>query len=325
MLYPLKFRPIMKELVWGGGRLAASGKRVPRGKNPNLLGESWELSGVEGNDSVAANGFLKSNTISELTEVYMGDLVGDAIYDKFGLEFPLLLKFIDVNARLSVQVHPTDEFAMREHGSRGKTEMWYIIDTAPEGGYIYLDLNKPLTEEEYDEAVESGTIVEHLNRIAVKRGDAFLIPAGTIHSIEGGVLLAEIQETSDITYRIHDWNRLGLDGRPRELHTHLAAEVVNLTPREGLNITRQPKCGASVELVACEQFTANLIEIDGALELDYAPLDSFVAYMCVEGGITVNCCGESERLERLETLLLPASATDVVIKGKGRLLEVYIK
>lgn len=324
MLYPLRFTPIMREMIWGGGRLVASGKKAPRGVRAESVGESWEISGLEEHESVAANGYLKSNSISELIEVYMGELVGDGVYDKFGLEFPLLLKFIDVRERLSVQVHPDDEFARKEHGARGKTEMWYIVDATPDAA-IFLDLKHPLTDEAYDLAVEQGTIEEHLNRIPVKRGDAFLIPAGTIHSIDKGVLLAEIQECSNITYRIHDWNRLDHNGRPRELHYDLAAQVVRLSPQEGLNITKEARKGEAVELVACDQFCVNLIEVAGAIELDYAPLDSFVAYMCVEGEVSVSCCGESEKLGTLQTLLLPAEATDVVLKGSGRVLEVFIK
>lgn len=324
MLYPLKFTPIMRESVWGGSRLTAAGKKVQKGKNANKIGESWEICALEEAESVAANGYLKSNSISELIEVYMGELVGDKVYDKFNVEFPLLLKFLDVNDALSVQVHPNDEFAIQEHGSRGKTEMWYIIDAAPDAA-IYLDLKHPLTEEQYDEAVENGTITQHLNRVNVKKGDAFWIPAGTIHSIDKGVLLAEIQECSDITYRIYDWNRKDSKGNGRELHTDLAAKVVNLTPQEGLNITKEAKKGEAVELVSCDQFTVNLLWVEGAVELDYAPLDSFVAYMCTEGEVEIKACGESEKLSALQTLLLPAEATDVVLKGSGKVLEIYIK
>ena len=324
MLYPLKFAPIMKENVWGGSRLAATGKRVSKGKNPDKIGESREICGLEDCESVVSNGFLKANTISELTEVYMGELVGDKVYDKFGIEFPLLLKFLDVNEPLSVQVHPNDEFALQEHGTRGKTEMWYIIDAAPDAA-IYLDLKHSLTEEQYDDAVQNGTIVEHLNRVAVKKGDAFLIPAGTIHSIDKGVLLAEVQETSDITYRIFDWNRKMGGNNDRELNIDLAAEVVNLTPQQGLDISKPAEKGKAVELTSCDQFTVNLLWVDGALELDYAPPDSFVAYMCTEGEVEIKACGESEKLSALQTLLLPAEATDIVLKGCGKLLEIYIK
>lgn len=324
MLYPLKFKPLLKEVLWGGERLAKSGKPLPRGVNPKEIGESWELSGIEGCESVVSEGALAKNTLSELVEVYMGDLVGDKNYDRYGLEFPLLIKLLDVRNRLSVQVHPSDEFAREVHSARGKSEMWYILD-AEEGGAIYLDVKHPLSEEEYEAAVEDGTIVNHLNRIPVHKGEAYFIPAGTIHTIEGGVFLAEIQEPSTITYRIYDWNRKDCLGHPRELHTALAADVVNLTPREGLNITKESVRNGGVELLSCEQFSVNLVNVDGAVELDYAPLDSFVAFLCVEGEVTLRAMGHEERLSALETILLPAEATDVVLAGRGTLLEVFVK
>lgn len=323
MLYPLKFKPQLKEVLWGGGRLVAAGKKAAKGVNPAMVGESWELCGLEGRESVVTNGMLKANDIAELTEVYMGELVGDGVYDKYGVEFPLLLKFIDSHQQLSVQVHPTDEFVADE-GLRGKTEMWYVVDAAPDS-YIYLDWNRTLTEEEFDQAVEEGTVENYLNRIAVAKGDAFLIPAGTVHSIGSGVVVAEVQESSDITYRIYDWNRPDANGQPRELHLDQAAQVVRLTPQSGLRITKYPKTGSAEELTSCDKFTVNLIAIDGTLELDYAPLDSFVAYMCVEGSVTITGCGESETIKELETVLIPAEANDIVLKGKGRLLEIFIK
>lgn len=323
MLYPLKFSPIVKEVIWGGGRLAAEGKRIPKGKNPQSIGESWELSGVEGDESVVAEGALADNTLSELIEVYMGELVGDGVYEKYGLEFPVLLKFIDSRDKLSVQVHPSDEFAEQMHSSRGKTEMWYIVDAEP-GGSIYLDFSRTITEEEYDAAVEEGDLDKYLRKVEVQRGETYFVPAGTVHAIGAGVVIAEIQETSNITYRIHDWGRLDKNGHPRELHTALAAEVVNLTPREDLNVTKEPVRNGSVTLVECEHFVTNLVEVDGAVELDYAPLDSFVAYMCVGGSVEVKALGERVGLKAFETVLLPAEATDVVLTGAGRLLEVYM-
>lgn len=324
MLYPLKFIPLMKEVVWGGERLARAGKAVPKGKNPSQIGESWEVSGLEGDESVVMDGELADNTLSELIEVYMGELVGDKVYDKYGLEFPVLLKFIDTREKLSVQVHPSDEFADQMHSSRGKTEMWYIVDAAPEGA-IYLDFSRELSEEEYDAAVENGTIEQYLVKRIVHKGESFLIPAGTIHSIGEGVLLAEVQESSDITYRIYDWNRVDSLGHPRELHTALAAEVVSLTPRGNLNITKPSVRNGAVELASCDAFSVNLVEVDGAVELDYTPLDSFVAYMCVEGEVAIKAMGETRELKMLDTILIPAEVSDLVISGKGKVLEIYIK
>ena len=324
MLYPLKFQPILKEVVWGGERLAKAGKQVPKGLDKRHIGESWEISSLEGAESEVAAGPLAGNTLSELLEVYMGELVGDKAYDSHGLEFPVLLKFIDTREHLSVQVHPTNEFAEEYCDAKGKTEMWYVIDATPDGA-IYLDVNRPLTEDEYDEAVENGTIDKLLKKRLVHKGEAFMVPAGTIHSIGGGVLLAEVQESSDATFRIYDWGRTDGHGHPRELHTALAAEVANLIPHDNLNITRTAENNSAVQLTACDAFCVNLVKVGGTIELDYTPLDSYVAYMCTEGEVTIKAMGESTSLRALETLLLPAEATDIVITGNATLLEVYTK
>ena len=314
----------MKEVVWGGERLAKSGKRVPSGRQGSRIGESWELSGLESDESVVAAGELADNTLPELVEVYMGELVGEKVYERYGTEFPVLLKFLDAREKLSLQVHPNDEFAREMHNARGKTELWYVVE-ADEQGAIYLDFSRALSEEEYDAAVEEGTIERFIRRRLVHKGEAFLVPAGTIHSIGSGVLLAEVQEPSDITYRIYDWGRVDSLGHPRELHTALAAEVVSLVPKEGLNVTPTPKHNGAVEIATCDHFTVNLIDVAGTIELDYAPLDSYVAYMGVEGEVEITAMGSRERLRKLETLLVPAEATELFISGKGRLLEIYTR
>ncbi len=324
MLYPLKFTPRLKEMIWGGSRLTGAGKKPQKNQNPDKIGESWEISGVDGDVSVVSNGVLRRNNLAELIEVYMGDLVGDKVFDKYGLEFPVLLKFIDSRDKLSVQVHPSDKFAEEHDSSRGKTEMWYIVDADPDGA-IYLDFERKTTKEEYLSAVADGTVDRLLHKIEVKKGEAYFVPAGTVHAICSGVLIAEIQETSDVTYRIYDWGRLGKDGRPRQLHTEQAAEVINFTPRTDLDITRRPRAGESAQLVSCEHFTVNLICLDGAIEADYAPLDSFVAYMCVEGEAEIICGGERETVAALESVLIPAQANDVTLKGHAKLLEIFLK
>ena len=228
MLYPLKFKPILKSQIWGGDRLVKAGKRLPAKLSAaaGSIGESWEISGVEGDVSVVSNGFLKSNNLEEITEVYMGDLVGEKVYDTYGLEFPVLVKFIDAHDVLSVQVHPDDGLARERHGSRGKTEMWYVADCEP-GAYLYVGFNRPVTRDEYLRAVSEGTLTDLLMRYEVRKGDAYYIPAGTVHAIGPGLLIAEIQETSDITYRISDWGRLGRDGKPRQLHTAEATDAID--------------------------------------------------------------------------------------------------
>ena len=328
MLYPLRFAPIMNENVWGGSRLAATGKRVPKGKNPNKIGESREICGLEDCESVASNGFLKANSISELTEVYMGELVGDKVYDKFGIEFPLLLKFLDVNEPLSVQVHPNDEFALQEHGTRGKTEMWYIIDATPDAA-IYLDLKHPLTEKQYDEAVENGTIVEHLNRVAVKNGDAFLIPAGTIHSIDKGVLLAEVQETSDITYRIYDYGRPGLDGKPRELHTELAAQALDFTVHQNYRNTYKDTMDMANLCLDTDHFSVRVLPLNYPMRRNMILYDSFVIITCVHSSCLIHIRSTQDEIELQEgfSCFIPAAIADydiVPLVGDVKVLEAYI-
>lgn len=325
MLYPLKFKPILKPQIWGGSRLVQAGKKLPaRFRNAaDSIGESWEISGVEGSVSVVSNGFLKSNNLEELSEVYMGDLLGDKIYDTYGLQFPILIKCIDARDILSVQVHPDDELAGRRHGTRGKTEMWYVMDCEP-GACLYVGFNRPVTREEYLAALANGTLTDLLMRYEVRRGDAYYIPAGTVHAIGSGILIAEIQETSDITYRISDWGRTGKDGKPRQLHTAEATDAIDFEYGKEYFRSVRPSVNSAVEIVSTPYFTTNLLCIDGELRRDYSELDSFVACLCTDGGITVETEGGSEPLSGLESLLLPAEADEATFKGKGTVLEIYI-
>lgn len=300
MLYPLKFRPRMKKMIWGS--------------------EKWEFSGVEGDISVAGNGFLKNNNLQELIEVYMGELVGDSVYNKYGIEFPVLVKLIDARDVLSIQVHPDDRLAAKRHRAYGKAEMWYVVDCEP-GASIYVGFNRKVSREEYLDAVAAGTLPALLNKVAVKPGDAYYIPAGTIHSIGAGILIAEIEQTSDITYRIYDWGRTDEEGMPRELHTELAADAIDFGAPQDYDITRTPVVNAAVELKQCPYFTTNLIELDGAIVRDYMSLESFVIYMCVEGEFTV----QGEKVVRGESILLPAVIDTATLEGRARLLEVYIE
>lgn len=323
MLYPLRFKPITKEVIWGGDKLVKAGKRPLKDQNPELIGESWELSGVEGNLSVVKNGVLRNNNLQELTEVYMGELVGDGVFDKYGLEFPLLLKYIDARDRLSVQVHPTDELAEQRHGCRGKTEMWYVVD-AEQGAVLYVGFKGDVTAAQYREAIAKGRLTELLNPVEVKRGDTYFIPAGTLHAIGAGVLIAEIQETSDITYRVSDWGRTDRNGKARKLHIEESYDAVDFGGNRQYCVTRRAEANRSVELVGCPYFTVNLLRVEGAAQRDYAPLDSFVAYMCVEGEVEVKASGRTEKLKWLDTILLPAEITDVELTGNGELLEIYV-
>lgn len=323
-LYPLKFAPIYKEKIWGGNKIKTIlGKDF--GKLPNC-GESWELSGVEGNVSVVSNGFLAGNSLEELVEVYMGDLVGDKVFENFGNEFPLLIKFIDANDDLSIQVHPDDELAAERHNSYGKTEMWYVLQADP-GSKLQSGFNQQIDQETYVEKLENGELTSILNFEEVAPGDVFFIPAGRVHAIGKGILLAEIQQTSDVTYRIYDYERLDASGNIRELHTDLALDAIDFTVWPEYKSQCTPKVNESVELVKCNYFTTNLLELDRKLEKDYNQLDSFVIYMCLDGELNLETESGSENIRKGETILLPATIEHVILKPVSpavKLLEVYI-
>ncbi len=296
------------------------GKRLPSGKK---IGESWELSGVEGDLSVVANGYLAGNDIEELIEVYMGDLVGDTVYEKFGVEFPLLIKFIDAAEALSIQVHPDDALAAERHNAYGKTEMWYVLDSDADAN-LYLGFNRNVSREEYLDSVEAGTLSDMLTRVDVKPGDAYFIPAGTIHSIGGGVMVLEIQQTSDITYRVFDWNRTDKDGNSRELHTDLAVDAMDFHRRDDLDITVVPKPHEAVPMQSCDYFASSLLSVDGTMVRPYVELDSFVIYVCVDGSADMVWDGGREKIAKGETVLIPAEMDEITLEGKARIIEVYI-
>ncbi len=296
------------------------GKRLPSGKK---IGESWELSGVEGDLSVVANGYLAGNDIEELIEVYMGDLVGDTVYEKFGVEFPLLIKFIDAAEALSIQVHPDDALAAERHNAYGKTEMWYVLDSDADAN-LYLGFNHNVSREEYLDSVEAGTLSDMLTRVDVKPGDAYFIPAGTIHSIGGGVMVLEIQQTSDITYRVFDWNRTDKDGNSRELHTDLAVDAMDFHRRDDLDITVVPKPHEAVPMQSCDYFASSLLSVDGTMVRPYVELDSFVIYVCVDGSADMIWNGGREKIAKGETVLIPAEMDEITLEGKASIIEVYI-
>jgi len=328
MLYPVKFVPRLKERLWGGKELLAKAKA---GKVSNIdpqksYGESWELSAVAGDVSVVANGFLKRNNLEEIIEVYMGNLVGDTVYDRYGLTFPLLIKSLDCHDVLSVQVHPDDGLAAERHNSYGKTEMWYVVDCEP-GAALYVGFrDTTITREQYIAAVNEDRLPEILNRVEVKAGDVFFIPAGTVHALGKGIEVLEIQQTSDITYRIYDWNRTDAEGRSRELHTALAVDAIDFSrDGEACHIEYAPKTNESVGVVDCPYFTTNLISLDGTCEKEYMSLDSFVLYICARGEASVRMGDATEHIGPLDLVMIPAEADSVELSGKADLLEVYIK
>ncbi|MBQ3259675.1 MAG: class I mannose-6-phosphate isomerase [Alistipes sp.] len=325
MLYPLKFKPRLKERIWGGSILAEKkGKAAGRIDRSKKYGESWDLSCVKGDISSVASGMLKGNNLEELIEVYMGDLVGEKVFEEYGLEFPLLIKTLDCNDVLSVQVHPDDELAAERHNSLGKTEMWYVT-SCEEGAAIYIGFNREITREEYLDAVSSGRLVDLLNRVEVKAGDAFFIPAGLVHALGKGVQVVEIQQTSDVTYRIYDWDRVDDEGKSRELHTALAVDAIDFAMRTEDSICRYvPKLNESVEIAKCKYFTTNILQVEGEVAKDYASLDSFVILMCIGGEAEIDADGNVEKMADGDVVLLPAEFNEVVIKGSAKLLEVSI-
>ncbi len=321
-LYPLKFAPILKDKIWGGSKLRDS---YSRDTKSDKLGESWELSGYEGDESIVTNGFLKGNNLTELIETYMGDLVGDKIFDNFGLSFPLLFKLIDANENLSIQVHPNDEVAAERHNSFGKTEMWYVVDADPDGALI-IGFKEDCTKESYLNALANDQVEELLQIVPVKKGDVFFIPAGLVHAIGKGVVVAEIQESSDITYRIYDYKRKDDKGNERELHTEEALDVINFNASKNPKTEYKTVFNQTIPLVYCEFFTTNLLKFNDKQLRDYAKLDSFVAYMCLDGNFTINYPDGSETVTKGDTILIPAAINEVELipSGEAALLEVYI-
>ena len=323
-LYPLKFTPIYKDKIWGGNKIRTILNK-DFGNLPNC-GESWELSGVDGNVSVVSNGYLAGNTLEELLEVYMGDLAGDTVYENFGNEFPLLIKFIDANDDLSIQVHPDDKMSFERHNSFGKTEMWYVMQ-ADQGSKLQSGFNQPVDQEKYLEKLNKVELTDILNFEEVSAGDVFFIPAGRVHAIGKGILLAEIQQTSDITYRIYDYDRRDAQGNTRELHTDLALDAIDYTLFPQYRTEYESVANQSVELASCQYFTTNILDLTSGLEKDYNKLDSFVIYICMEGELQIVTESGSEVIKKGETILIPAAIENVrliPVSAGAKLLEVYI-
>lgn len=322
-LYPLKFEPILKEKIWGGKSLAENyGKKQGNLKN---IGESWEISAVSENLSVVSNGFLAGNNIEEIIEVYMGDITGESVYEKFGYEFPLLIKLIEARDDLSVQVHPGDALARERHNAYGKTELWHILQSE-KGARIYTGFSQQVSRESYIDAVNTGRIGELLNSETAEPGDTFFTPAGRIHAIGAGIVLAEIQQTSDITYRIYDWGRKDNEGRPRELHTDLALDAIDFAQTGTGRITHEAVHNKTTSLVRCDYFDTSLISFNTPVNRDYNLIDSFVVYLCTSGRFRISWDSGSETVNKGETILIPASLTyvELIPEPDASLLEIYI-
>ena len=326
-------------MVWGGTKIAAY-KGIET--EDDRIGESWEVSDVKGHESVVANGVLKGWNLTDLVKEYKGRLVGEHVYARMGDEFPLLVKFIDALSDLSIQVHPDDAMAMRRHGEpNGKTEMWYVVAADP-GACLYSGLKQEITPEEYEKRVADGSIIEVLARHDVQPGDVFFLPAGRIHAICSGCFIAEIQQTSDLTYRIYDYGRLGLDGKPRELHTELAKEAIDYKVYPDYRKQYTPVKDAENELISCKYFTTSLYDLDKAVTKDLTDMDSFLVVMCLSGSGTLTDAepifdAEGRRgptkghllpLRQGETVLIPASSINITFTPSEEGMKVitsYIK
>lgn len=322
-MYPYLFQPILKEIIWGGTDIRPFKGMAP---TQEKIGESWELSHVDGDFSVVTYGADKGKTIDELIREYGESLLGTGVMKRFGTRFPLLIKFIDARDDLSIQVHPDDALAEKRHHSFGKTEMWYVIKATPDAA-LYCGFSQPIDADEYVRRVEDNSIMEVLKRYNVTAGDVFFLPAGRVHAIGAGCFIAEIQQTSNITYRIYDYNRKGADGKGRELHTELAKDAIDYTFQSDYRTHYTPQPGAAVELVQCPYFTTRLLETETPMMRDYATLDSFVVYICMTGSVELRDDNGNElTISQGQTVLFPATTQSVTLKPapQAKLLETYI-
>ena len=316
-----KFNSILKPVLWGGSKLVAF-KRLPACDVP--IGESWELSAMPGRESVVADGDEVGMTLSELVRRHGADLVGEEVYQRYGDQFPLLIKFIDARRDLSIQVHPDDARARRRHGCEGKNEMWYILQ-ADEGSIIRTGFNDMVTIEEFDRRVDEGTILDVINATPSQAGDVFFIPAGQIHTIGAGNLLVEIQQSSDVTYRVWDYNRRDADGNLRELHTDEAREALDFTPRNGRVDYESGLCPGITPLLHCPEFEVCRVAFNDGFTLELPQPHSFVAMVCIAGETTLHVEGmPAVTLRQGETALVPAMADGIEMTGAASLLTATI-
>ncbi|WP_295771352.1 type I phosphomannose isomerase catalytic subunit [uncultured Mucilaginibacter sp.] len=322
-LYPLKFKTIYKDKIWGGQKIKTY-LHKDFGNLPNC-GETWEISGVKSDVSVVENGALQGQSLAALLEEHKDALVGKAVYERFGNEFPLLIKFIDANEDLSIQVHPDDELARKRHNSFGKTEMWYVIEADP-GSSLIAGFSEEVDEKTYVEKLNSGHLTDILNREDVKAGDVFFLPAGRVHTIGKGLLIAEIQQTSDITYRIYDFDRVDDKGNKRELHTEEALAAIDYKKYPNYRTDYTPVKNEDVHLVSCPYFTTNVMDYTENVNKDYSAFDSFVIHVCLEGSYELQYNGESYAVKMGECLLLPNTVDKVELTtSEGfKILESYI-
>lgn len=317
-LYPLQFQPILKDRIWGGTKLKTY---LNKPISSEITGESWEISTVENDVSKVANGVLKDKSLNEVINEFPEQLLGTKVYQQFGKQFPLLFKYLDAREDLSIQVHPNDALAKKRHNSFGKTEMWFVMQADADARLI-VGFKEKSSPEEYLKSLENKTLLSILDSKKVEKGDVFFLETGTVHAIGAGTVIAEIQQTSDITYRLYDFDRVDAQGNTRELHVDLALEAINYdvvaAEKKYSKITNIPNT-----VVDCNYFTTNFIPLDGAISVSKNG-QSFTVYMCVEGSFTLTYQGEVYRYKVGDTVLLPAEIMEFEIKGKASVLEIYI-
>ena len=320
-LYPLQFTPLYKYRIWGGEKLKTELNKQYTEEN---IGESWEISDVSGDETVVAEGALKGQSLSDLIKEFKGDFVGNAVHEKFGEEFPLLIKFIDAKTPLSIQVHPSNEVAKERHNSFGKNEMWYVMQ-ADKDAELIVGFDEEINTDDYKTHLENNTILNVMHHENVQKGDTFYIPTGRVHAIGAGVLLAEIQQTSDVTYRIYDYDRVdSKTGIKRELHNELAIDVIDYEVHDTYKTDYSIEKNVSNTLVHSPYFRTNILDINSTVVKDYSVIDSFIIYMCVEGSVNVISEGETYTINNGETFLLPASLKKITLQSENaRVLEVY--
>jgi len=321
-LYPLKFKPISKYRLWGGNKLNTILNKGFEGDN---IGESWEISDVEGDQTLVSNGYLAGKTLKEIINEFKSEFLGNDVYQRFGTDFPLLIKFIDAQSPLSIQVHPHDEVAKKRHNSFGKNEMWYVMQ-ADKNAKLIVGFDSQLNQTSYQEYLSANKVLDVMHHENVEKGDAFNIPTGRVHAIGAGVLLAEIQQTSDVTYRIYDYNRIDkATGTTRELHNDLALDVIDFKVHEQYKTKYSSLKNSSNKLIHTPYFKSNIIKIDQEIKRDYTNIGSFVIYICTEGHLELRIDSDVYELIRGETILIPAVLKTVTLlpKETSEILEVY--
>jgi len=317
-VYPLQFEPILKDRIWGGEKLKTMLNKPITSK---ITGESWELSTVEGDVSVVLNGDLKGKSLMELIDETPNEILGTEVYKRFGKQFPLLFKYLDAREDLSIQVHPNDKLAKERHNSFGKTEMWFVTQ-ADADARIIVGFKENSSKEEYLKHLHDNTLVSILDDVKAKAGDVFFLETGTVHAIGAGLVVAEIQQTSDITYRLYDFDRVDAQGNKRELHVDLALDAINYNKVETQK-KYETKTNTSNVVVDCPYFTTNFIPLEDKIEAAKSG-ETFTVYMCIEGSFEIEYDGFKQTYIKGDTVLVPAAIKAFTLNGKASILEIYI-